>query len=928
MRPLYLKIQAFGPYAEVTEVDFSKFDNGLFLVTGDTGSGKTMIFDAIAYALFGEASGSLRDSKMLRSDYAKPETKTEVELTFLSKGKEYKAIRNPEYDRPAKRGSGLVKEMGNATLIDGDGRVISGQKEVTKAVEELLGLNRNQFAQIVMIAQGDFLKVLNSDSSERIEIFRRLFNSEFCSDFQKKLKEQARTLNLNYEDLKKGIMSNSQQVKSEGYKELKEEIKDQIETWLQEKNPLNWAVYTDLLTKIILKDDCSLKDLAAQKEQNDQKLTEIATQLALAQEVDKLKSQLALELKIQTKDELEQEETESILTKLKNREPEIEALRLKIADLKNQLPKYERLNILKQDLKLTQTDYESKIKSQSALEEKITNWQKEEKALEALLPEDAQAQGKEIQAQTKLENALTKKNKIHELSGEYNIYLQKINQSSKKNQEYLNLDKEYLLVSTRLQGLRSEFYRAQAGLLAAQLKDDEPCPVCGSITHPKKAVSPSALISEENLKKEEAKEEELKKKVNIFSLEAGSLKKEVELLYQTLLIKAQEQGIDLSLYSEEECRIEIQKLAERIKGEIKILEMEVKTASERVSKAKVNDLRRKELRVGLDEQQKKLPQETAEVASLLSQKRMQETELESLISQLPFAEIQQAQKDLNTKQQTIELYHQNLNDVRLRQQALLNELNKTLGRIEQLKKNLANKPQTDLSLWQEKEAEEKDKKKDIEENMDIIKARTQNVKRIISFIGKSGREMAEMEENITLWQELSDTANGNLNGKERITFEAFVQGFYFERVIAAANLRLSKMCNDRYRLQRAKVYDGRSKSGLDLEVFDAHTGKERSVKTLSGGESFEASLALALGLSDTVQIQAGGIEISTLFIDEGFGSLDTESLDKSINMLNSLSEGQRLVGIISHVAELRERIDQKILVSKSPSGSSLKMELP
>ena len=801
MRPLKLVMSAFGPYAGQTVIDFSKLgEQGLYLITGDTGAGKTVIFDAVSYALYGQTSGGVRDANMLRSQYADADTPTFVELEFSFRGKCYRVKRNPEYRRPAKRGSGMTKEKAGAELYYPDDRVpVTRMSEVDKSIVELLGLNHKQFTQITMIAQGQFRKFLDTNTDERSKIFRDLFHTYFFQQLQEKLKQDAAAKRNEFAE---------QQRRSE-----------------QALNGISciYPIYTEQLQSFALRhyEGCVEEVLAL-----------VDTIIALD---EKEQQQVAAAAAIVTKNLTALQDSLGAIAK------------------KQQLEKY------------MQTTEAKMVSMQKQLEQEAAAAVQRQEALQKLETEVNEAQKGEVelaQLQTERQQLAARQRELLQLQDMQQRYQRQEVALLQKRQEYKQACDNFNHLNELSDACFDRFLGAQAGLLAHdKLKPGKPCPVCGSCEHPQPVQLAQDAPTENDVEQARAKAEAAQKVRDGLVGEGKALKEHLELDKGLLIGKGMELlGCD-----------DLKLIAEKVQAELKDVNN------------KITDLR---LKMGF--LQEKVEQYRKLAKTLEQQKtadKQAEAAAQSMRQQLAGAEgqLQELNKQLAQQQELL---------VDVNEQELQQEHAKLLAQLREL----------DLQGKRLYSAIEKNRQ--IKQEVSGYEARRAACEAEYSFINS-----------------LSATLNGTLTGKKRVNLETYVQMHYFDKILQRANIRLLRMSRGQYELCRDKMQDedsktGNSKTGLDLEVKDYYSGNLRSVKTLSGGESFMASLALALGLADEVQSCAGGIQLDTMFVDEGFGSLDDNSLQQAIATLQGLSEGHRLVGIISHVHDLQEMIDKKILVRK------------
>jgi len=929
MKPLRLIMQAFGPYAQRVEINFRELDRGLFLIAGDTGAGKTMIFDAIAYALFGEASGTNRESRMLRSDYAPPEVKTEVELEFLYAGQNYTVNRHLEYMRPSKRGQKDTKEGANAYLTYPDGHTQSNTNLVTKAVEEILGINRDQFSQIVMIAQGDFLRLLLADTGNRSEIFRKLFHTQYCQILQDNLKKEADELSKQYGDLKRLIVEDARQADTNSLTDEEDLRIEEIKQWQKESNAQNWVRFCELLQQGIQLNGQQLIVLQGIKNLLTVESNSLERQLQEALEQKKLQNQLRIEKAKEQNLSLTVEKAKQRQIQAKSEEGNIETLLQELAILRQMLPKFQESSVLEQETLGLEKECAFAQARHQGKQDEIKRFVAEIEQLRVALAETEGKEGsveaaKGLLGQTRQEiehrKSLQKQWETYVLSSQY-LYRQQA--------DTLLAEEKHRLQALQVQAMRSKLFRAQAGILAKQLTPGQPCPVCGALDHPNPAVLTEDYIDDDLLQAAEAQEKLLQQLWQKASEKAAGYTSSLEILSKQIrdtLIQNQ-WAEEEEAGDSEKWESLIQQGLEQVEIAWRVQQQELQAVEEIWQQVVLNKKR-------LDKLQRDHTQSLTDVLELsnkvtffvetIAQKKLQ---IESLRKDLPYSSLAQINSLIQTKADEFTQLKRELENANQDLHLQQGYLDQCLGQIEALEKQLAQREDLDATVIEAQKSQKTIQKTQVEQEILSHELHLQKHQALIRNIERRGKVMAAMEEELFIVQELANTANGQARGLERLTFEAYVQGFYFNRIIHAANLRLGVMTNFRYRLQRSEEpIDMRSKSGLDLVVHDAHTGKLRSVKTLSGGESFEASLALALGLSDVVQQHSGGVEIDTMLIDEGFGSLDAESLEKAIQMLMQLSEGSRLVGIISHVSELRERIDKKIIVNKRPEGSSIRIE--
>ncbi len=915
MRPINIEISAFGPYAGYTEIPMKDLgDRGLYLITGVTGAGKTTIFDAICFALYGEASGPGRDSAMFRSKYAEPETPTFVNLTFSHMGKEYTIKRIPEYLRPAKKGSGVTKQLAEAELSMPDGSVITKVRNVTSKVEEILGINREQFSQIAMLAQGDFLKLLLASTEERIRIFRDIFRTGNYLTLQGNLDSRFKELYGRVSDGRKSIEQYISGIRVDSDNVLS------IEVEKAKKGELVTDDVMALLDKMTDEDsaekdrlDEALKDVSGELEKVNKRIGTAETIKKARRSYEEAIERLDLE-----KPRCGQ--LEEVFLKAKEALDDKAELEKKANKIENDLPKYDRTDKLIREVESLNKGLDKKSKLLKGKEES-----RSEKVEELSHLRDEQAAFKDTSAEIEkirgeLKSAGETLEAVQELRESLEDFFNDKSSYEKDQKLYIKENEAFLELNALYESMDQSFRNAQAGILAKDLKEGAECPVCGSKSHPRLALLPDEVPSEKEVlaarknadkarKVRDKRSEELSGQKSALDKERKDIEKKSEKLLGADNAEMAGDAADAKLTEiNEKCLLLKKKLGEEEKRQ----------------------KRGEELWQLIPELEKKLTAIDAEIAdekAAISADRAREElgrkELETLLSELPFKNRHEADgektrllKEAKALQDAADTAGKNLNE----QRKLITELE---ARIKEQEKTINEAKVMDLEAEKNAQAELKNKQTELIRQGKIVSGRLDGNEATRAGIMKSAANVAKLEKELSWVKALSDTANGKLSGKDKVKLETFVQTTYFDRIISRANLRLVTMSGGQYELIRLKEADNvKSQSGLDLGVIDHYNGSKRSVRTLSGGESFMASLSLALGLSDEVQSSAGGIQIDTMFVDEGFGSLDPEALDMAYKALAGLIEGNRLVGIISHVADLKDRIDRQIVVTKDKSGGS------
>lgn len=915
MRPITLTMSAFGPYAAKTVIELDKLGtNGLYLITGDTGAGKTTIFDAITYALYGEASGNTRDVNMFRSKYAEPSTPTEVELTFEYAQKIYTVKRNPEYDRPKARGEGYTTEKANAELHYPDGRVVTKLKEVNKAIVDIMGIDRSQFTQIAMIAQGDFLKLLLASTEDRKKIFQKIFRTQCYYQLQERLKQQTGDLAKDY-----GKIGDSIRQYINGIACHPDDVL-MLEVDKAKKGELKNTEAVQLVEKLIKQDDAAQQKALERIGELDKQKQKIAAQLAVAEnrktteeKQEKVKENLARETQRQKTLETEKNEAEA-------HQPEVQKAVEAIAKLEAQLPEYAEMQKKQTErtgLQKALEELAQKIKMEEAAAEKLARSIKDLKAEQASLQNAGAAQAAQKAEKDRLAE---QKKDLEALKKEYAAY-QKLEAQLKKAQaDYAQKSEDSGQKRAEYEHKNKLYLDAQAGILAETLTEGVPCPVCGSLEHPHPAQKPENAPTKQELEICKAKAEEAEKATQEASSKASTCNGQVNTSRETLQARGQKWlGTDAVEEIERLCSEKQQQTAaalQKAEQQLKEIEKQLgrKAALDKLIPQKEDELEQCKNRRGSYE-----TQQAGDGAKLqAAEKRLKE--LAEKLSYLSEAEANQALQQLCEKKQA---WGKAIQETQKAYDACAENLAALKGMLEGYQKTLQGMEKVDVQAVLAAQAEADQQKAAWQAQKNEISDRLAVNGPILENLQPKISQMEETEKRLQCVQALSDTANGRLSGKEKIMLETYIQMTFFDRIIRRANVRLMVMSGGQYELKRRiNAENNRSQAGLELDVIDHYNGSERSVKTLSGGESFKASLALALGLSDEIQSSAGGIRLDTMFVDEGFGSLDEESLEQAVNALVGLTQGNRLVGIISHVSELKNRIDKQIVVTKEKSGGS------
>ena len=1040
MRPIKLTISAFGPYASKQVIDFEELKGrNIFVISGKTGAGKTTIFDAISYALYGEASGESRETDSLRSHFADDNTETYVELEFELRGEKYTVNRVPKQKKKKARGEGYTEKSADATLTLPDGKVITKVKNVTDKIIEILGITREQFKQIVMLAQGEFKKLLLADSVEREGIFRKIFNTYDFEKIQAELKDKAANLSKNRTKSKHEMEINLKNIKGEHdivideyvdfplvieklkdllerdnniYKTLNEEGKE-VDNNLQVKNQEKAIIETnnnllkekEIITKALeellsKEDEYKNKAKAIIDGKNAKEVKYIEDKLIeTTKKLTKREEDYNLSLKNIDSLKLEQEEANKLLQIEESKECDREKLSVEINNLNKLEEKIIELDSLNNKvMHLKQSAENSKLQIiNNKKETEELKKSKEEKELQ--LKDIATLETKKVE----LESDIKAKNKtldeVRELFKVIRSFQNTYIEHNNKAKEYKEFEVEYKKVKENYEKMDDLYKKEQAGILASKLQENEPCPVCGSTNHPNKATIKENLkiptkeelkVAKENLDKLE--KENLEKINNLTTLNSNKTTY-LEQVNNHLSMLSATLNIDKTFNSEtakvvKNLGTELKSVIDKLKDELlkvidkislkekieKELNLITTTINEREhSLIKLEECEKNyttELTQNItkiDEYKKEIPENITDLKTLNNLIEVKTKELN--ISKEKLAKLrlenENLAKKLEGENSTSKEINKSIEELKLEianNKANFNEAIKEQGfdniqtyedaklqisMVESLEKEVENY-NSELKLTKAKQEDIINKTKDIvfmdittideeirsiQNNKKELESKLRELhaiivgnKTILKNVENLNIEFKEIEEEYKVVGELADLANGKK--APYISFERYILASYFEDIIEAANIRLEKMTGDRFSLiRKTSKSKGAGQKGLELEIYDNYTDSSRDVSSLSGGESFKASLSLALGLSDIVQSNAGGVSLDTMFVDEGFGTLDPQSLDNAIDSLLELQRGGRLVGIISHVEELKERIDAKLEVTSTSKGSKVEFNI-
>lgn len=920
-------MSAFCPYAKEVEIDFDEFENkGLFLISGETGAGKTAIFDGISYALYGKVSGQNRGIDCLRSDFANADTPTFVKLTFEHRGTIYQIKRSPKYMRPKKRGNdGFTEEAATVEFTTPD-KVFTNSNDVEAKIIELLGITHQQFKQIVMIAQGEFLNLLLSDSKDRGKILRKIFDTSSFEQIQSALKNKLRELETQKKEIDKSVMDSYRKVLCDADKKIEF---DNITS-----NVYNLSAVLDFLIKLQSDFEKIKMSLANEKSEISKEIENSINKISLIENLNSSIELIKTNEKIVTENVEKSAQEEQILTKLKAEEPVRDKLVSDISKISETLEKYSQLSQKTADYSKNTAEKINKSAMSNDLQKKINQQKEESNEIEKKLNELSNVDIEKTDNSYRIKNSLELEEKLESLIKNHDFcqkqqhqYEQVIPQFTMKNNDYKKISNEY----TQMESL---FFAEQAGILADKLIVNQPCPVCGSDNHPNPAVKSENAPTQSELKEKKLKTDALREELQKHSDWLNKSKSTLD-ANKTTLLKQVESHIG-SKIEWKFIKEKLEELSANQQSNHKLLTDKQKEISNKLNLKKNLNEKYNNLQKSNENYMTALEKIRTEISDCDKILATLSAEIKGLREILSFESEEKAREELNKMQMDLDSRKSALirtednckktSEIISTSTGIVNsEKNKLNNFVEKLKFSQAPTDKIDITPVQKSLEQNKTKLENIDQQISNNQHKIKNNDDVFKDLKNYNAKKEELDKLYISVKELSDTANGELTGKrQKITFETYVQQVYFDLIVDEANSRFRAMSANQYELVRKEEASNFQKqTGLELDVYDYWTGKKRPVKSLSGGQSFMASLSLALGLSDVVQKISGGVELDTMFIDEGFGSLDDQSLEKAMDTIAQLAQGNRLVGIISHVKELKERIDNKIIIEKDKQGSKI-----
>lgn len=891
MRPELLTMQAFGPYKDLTTIDFTKLDDhGIYLLTGPTGAGKTMIFDAIMYALYQTGSGEYRNKEdTFRNRNVPIDVKPFVRLTFSVLNKRYTIERTLRYK--AKKDNKNLTDVKVYLKDESNNQLYTNLKEVNDKIIEIIGVDKNQFVQICMIAQGEFKKILNAKTQDRILIFRKLFNSEKYNELQDAILDDYLGLRRKHDDLTLSLYSVLQNVEIDDRDELlsKYLLSDKVD---------------ELLNKQIAKDRIKVDSDSEKAKLIDKQLVDIDISINKALQLQKDQEEINKQKLLINDLNNQRMQVNEELNKFNSNAELIVSIDEQINKINNDLNAYKQLDDLNKKLNSINISIDNTSKKLNKLNDDKQLNDKEIMKLEKIIENNSDIEAKSLKHSQLLKEWMQQKDVYQKYISDKKILNE--DEILLNNKQGIFQDKYNIYIANKALYDKEydRFLCNQAGILAKDLKDGEACPVCGSTSHVRLAKILDDVYSYEKL-------DELKKIVEVQSNECLQLSKDIASI--SAKIKVAKETLDSIVVSD------IDEINSNIKS-LNALLLADKKNNDKYQDA-LNKLPL--LKENGDKLNGLINDNSHMLVKLISDKDNVGVYYQDIKSKLSYDCLDSANKMLNKLK---EQKKQILDNIRSLQEKIIgidNSISASKAIISTLQSKLADSKVFDIDKLNASKNELNKLKSELNNEIkNTYSILDKNIK-ILNNIKPIYLDINDNEDKLQLISKINDTINGR-SGKEsgKIKLETYVQMKFLDEILVKCNLRLMAMTNDQYSLCRHKEADNRqSQTGLDIDVIDHYNNSIRPVSSLSGGESFKASMALALGLSDEIQASSK-IKLETLFIDEGFGTLDDESLEAMMNILADLSNSNKLIGIISHVEQLKQRIDKQIVVSKDSHGNS------
>ncbi len=916
MKLLHLTIQAFGPYSSLVDLDMTSLtDSGLYLICGDTGAGKTMLFDAVTYALYGKASGEVRDPAMLRSKSAEGGVMSYVDLTFENAGRRYRVYREIGKDK-IRGGSSVFERSQVAVLTLPDGRIVNRHKDVTEAVSAIIGLDADRFCQTVMIAQGDFRKLLLSGTEERVKVLRQIFKTDEYSLFAIRAKEKAAKSRQQCDWLS---------YTADRFAGMIEPISDEVRTMLKSGiGHIPREDFVRLLTEELECEDEVAKKLKTARDKRSDRLRELQAQLIRAENDVKTTAQLRLREKEMSEASDKLKEAEADLGENERRSKEADEAEECVVRLKGLVDSFTERDGLRRECALAEGELEDLSAKIEAGKKNIAVFDEKAEAVSGVIERERSSLGDKSENTAALAVSEGEKSAIAELEKKVSTYEKLLGEIGFFTGKYIQARtdaekaREVCDRSTRV------YFDSMAGILSSRLEEGKPCPVCGSTVHPAPAECEENAVSREELDllreksaKAEAVLEEYAVKLN--SDKGASAHLHREILSSPVMAEFASSGKDSDAVDEMRRYLEVK----RDENGRKIAEIKAEIAryDRTVDKIRLGEEQLNLIKRSVTEAQNEVGRLSLKYTAVESAYGEKKERLDRLDERLPSGTLDELKMQIDDCTAKSAGLRGKIKSAEENHSRAAMEYESVRSVCESLREQLRDSIADSYGELRGQCDEAKEKLDKLEAELTRRMGTLESNRNAANQLWVNLKRLDEEEKKRKIYASISDTANGCVRGKEKIMLETFRQMRLFEHMVRRANIRLMQMSDGRYEMvRRENAANKRSQSGLELDIIDHWNGRERDVRTLSGGESFMSSLALALALSDETEAEAGGVRIDSMFIDEGFGSLDDDSLEGALRVLESQSGG-RSVGIISHVAGLRERIDKKIVVTKAQDSS-------
>lgn len=924
MKPLMLTMRAFGPYAECETVDFASIDHGLFLICGPTGSGKTTIFDALKFALYGQTSGELREAREMRSNHAAPDELTSVELIFEHAGHEYRAYRAPAQARPKKRGEGMTEVKPEAFLEDvTDGvSLASRDSDVTARIIELLGIDADQFSRIVMIAQNDFAAVLNAKTKERETLFREIFGTQLYARMQDSLDEQRRALEADMATARTAMGGEIERVTRPRDGELAARYDALMELPDRAVHAHDFEL---LLGEALENEEGHVRALREEQVRSRQELAALDTALGTAEAHERARASAAAARAWLDENEARVAEAIAHRDELADEEPQRDELRVQAHALADSLDDYGVLEAERASLAELERTRE---KATASLEETTKRLERERAMLDERVEEQASLADVELRA---TRNAALRE-RLEASRGKFaalddaRVRLTVLEGDLRARQDALAACEDALAQASATQLEAQRLYNAdRAGMLAEALGEGDPCPVCGAVEHPRLATRSEAAPGDAQLEElasaldtARTRRDEAAVQAATAAAHAESARSDVDGRVKTLF-DAVPDDLEAALRAR----------LSQIDGELVALAADEKACAldtRRLKKLDAQIAQANETIQGLVDAERKLDATIAQVAIDHAQLK---SSFETRLASLAHGSKNAAEEALAVLRQRLQQMDDAFEAARRQADELIAMHAEQEAKLKAALEAQEGSAELDLAQLRNDRVAHAERDDALADDLAATQALVTKHADCLDAIRRHAARIEKLEERFVSIDYLARLGSGKIAGNlGKVAFETYVQGAYFDQVLAAANERLHVMSASRYSLVHRDVgRDRRANAGLEIDVLDRYTGMLRPSETLSGGETFLASLALALGLSDVIMAQAGGMYIDAMFVDEGFGTLDEDTCQLAVEVLGNLSSDDRMIGIVSHVPDLKERITRQIQVTKTRSGSTLELVL-